>query len=210
MINPEEIEELLPFPIKVEICCDSTDFKTIVKNSFSEILTRHNKNYETKIGHIIRHYLDEDDSLMERNDCCIFVGKEVVQYIKFPNSDTSEEYDGFSQQVVDYYWSIISITEKVLDTWHDKIVEIQEENNSKLEKYKLDGYDEILYGYYLLHSDAKAFQHLKKLATRYPNSKYMNRLRRVYRLGSNGWHRKNRSLSYKIDIRQHDVSYENF
>ena len=213
MISHEEVEELLPCPIKIEICCDPDDFKNSVQDSFKDLLIKHNKNYDTKIEHIVRHYNQEDEDeefpILEYNECRIFVGKEIVQCIKCPDIKTSELSLSIPQSISDYYKSIVPITEQILNIWHDKIIEIQEENNINLEKYMLDEYDEILYAYYSIRSDSRAFMYLKKLATRYPNSRYKNILRRIYKNGLYG-HKKNITLANKISKRQCHERRENF
>ena len=213
MISHEEVEELLPCPIKIEICCDPDDFKNSVQDSFKDLLIKHNKNYDTKIEHIVRHYNQEDEDeefpILEYNECRIFVGKEIVQCIKCPNIKTSELSLSIPQSISDYYKSIVPITEQILNIWHDRIIEIQEENNINLEKYMLDEYDEILYAYYSIRSDSRAFMYLKKLATRYPNSRYKNILRRIYKNGLYG-HKKNITLANKISKRQCHERRENF
>lgn len=213
MISHEEVEELLPCPIKIEICCDPDDFKNSVQDSFKDLLIKHNKNYDTKIEHIVRHYNQEDEDeefpILEYNECRIFVGKEIVQCIKCPDIKTSELSLSIPQSISDYYKSIVPITEQILNIWHDRIIEIQEENNIKLEKYMLDEYDEILYAYYSIRSDSRAFMYLKKLATRYPNSRYKNILRRIYKNGLYG-HKKNIALANKISKRRCHERRENF
>ena len=213
MISHEEVEELLPCPIKIEICCDPDDFKNSVQDSFKDLLIKHNKNYDTKIEHIVRHYNQEDEDeefpILEYNECRIFVGKEIVQSIKCPDIKISELSLSIPQSISDYYKSIVPITEQILNIWHDRIIEIQEENNINLEKYMLDEYDEILYAYYSIRSDSRAFMYLKKLATRYPNSRYKNILRRIYKNGLYG-HKKNITLANKISKRQCHERRENF
>lgn len=213
MISHEEVEELLPCPIKIEICCDPYDFKISVQDSFKDLLIKHNKNYDTKIEHIVRHYNQEDENeefpILEYNECRIFVGKEIVQCIKCPDIKTSELSLSIPQSISDYYKSIVPITEQILNIWHDRIIEIQEENNINLEKYMLDEYDEILYAYYCIRSDSRAFMYLKKLATRYPNSRYKNILRRIYKNGLYG-DKKNIALANKISKRQCHERRENF
>ena len=213
MMSLKDVEELLPSPIKIEICCDPNDFKMVVQDSFNEVLKNHNRNYDTKIENIRRNYVneygDEDFSMLEHNECRVFVGNKIVQYTKCPDIYTTDLSVEIPQSISDYYMSIVPITEQILNIWHDKIVEIQDENNKKLENYKLDGYDELIFAYYSINSDDRAFQYLKKLATRYPNSNYNNRLRRVYRNGLYG-HRRNKKLACKINKRKTNAIKNNF
>ena len=71
-----------------------------------------------------------------------------------------------------------------MSVWHDKIIKIQEANKRTLEKYKADQYDEMVYAYYSYRTDDEhsVFQYLKRLAERYPNSRYMNSFNRQYRI----------------------------
>ena len=62
--------------------------------------------------------------------------------------------------------------------------------SEELKELEEEGYDELLYAYYHFNSDKKAFIYLKKLATRYPNSRYA---KSVYGSG----HRKKKN-KYKI------------
>ena len=169
-------------PVSVQPEYDGTMW-IVAYNSNEIIMLNHNRNYDTKIENIRRNYVneygDEDFSMLEHNECRVFVGNKIVQYTKYPDIYTTDLSVEIPQSISDYYMSIVPITEQILNIWHDKIVEIQDENNKKLENYKLDGYDELIFAYYSINSDDRAFQYLKKLATRYPNSNYNNRLRRV-------------------------------
>jgi len=193
MISSHEIEEFLPIPIKIEINDDQNEFELAVGNSFQKLLDKHNKGYETEIDNISIFFCDNDEGTLEHNECQIFIGKEVVHSMK-----GTESFDEDSQLAVEYYKSIVNITDDILSAWHDKIIEIQNENELKIEQYKAEEYDELLYGYYLMQHDSKAFKYLKKLAARYPNSTYMNKLRRVYRYGLYGWHRRSYALNRKL------------
>jgi hypothetical protein len=81
---------------------------------------------------------------------------------------------------------ILSLIEDHLNTWHDEIVMVQKANNAKLKDLEEDGYDELLYAYYHFNFNKKALVYLKKLAKRYPHSKYKDKLCRAYRLGLYG------------------------
>lgn len=203
MISLKKVEELLPCPIKIEICCDFEEFKSVVQNSLKDLRLKHNKNYDTKIEYIRVQFIqadeDNDFSMKENKECRIFVGKDVVQYIKCPEINTNEISDKITQNISYYYWSIVNITEQILKIWHDKIIEVQKQNESKVKQFEQEGYDEILFSYYNLRTDKRAFFYLKKLAERYPNSKYMDRLKRVYRSGYWGWHRRNPEMATKLN-----------
>lgn len=96
-------------------------------------------------------------------------------------------------------YGLYSIYEDILNIWHDKIIEVQKSNKLKLKQLEKEGYNEILFSYYNLQTDKRAFFYLKKLAERYPNSKYMDRLKRVYRSGYWGWHRRNPEMATKLN-----------
>lgn len=204
MLSATEVEEVLPSPIKIEICCEADDF--IVGDLFKNLLEKHNKKYETKIEYIARHYIDEDlkDTDYGHNEFKIFVGKELIYSGRGPNifEETPELNESF-------FMSLIPITEGILNTFHKKIIEIQEENKKTVAKYEEEGYDEILYAYYCIRSDSRAFMYLKKLATRYPNSKFKSKLRRIYGYGLYG-HKENIALANKISKRQRHEKWDNF
>lgn len=202
MLSYEEVEEVLPSPIKIEICCDSDYFKMTVQDSFEVLLDEHNKKYDTKIENISRRFSDFDESQLEDNEFEIRIGGQLIHKGKGPDF-----FEDDQSCIKNFYKSIVSLTEGILDTWHDQIISVQEENNKKLEIYKEESYDEILYAYYCIHSDTRAFQYLKKLAARYPNSFYKNKLRRVYINGLHGWHKKNKDLANKMNGR---VRHRNF
>lgn len=206
MLSIEEVEEVLPCPIKIEICCEAENFRITVGDSFKNLLEKHNKKYETKIEYIARHYIDEylEDTDYGHNEFKIFVGKELIYSGSGPNifEETPELNESF-------YMSLIPITEGILKTYHEKIIELQEENKKTLAKYEEERYDEMLYAYYR-RSDGKAFQYLKRLATRYPNSKYMNKLHRVYRNGLYGWHRRNPAMTIKLNKNSRYHNKSNF
>lgn len=198
MLSFEEIEEALPIPIKIEICCNPDDFNMAIQDSIKTLLSDHNKNYETKIENIIIHYISFEDKILNHNECRICIGKEDIHFMK--GLDLIEDSHELSEE---YYRSIINLAEAVLKTWHEKIIGIQNENELKLAQFKIDGYDELLYGYYCIRHERKAFEYLKKLAARYPNSKYVNQLRHVYRTGLYGWHKRNDKLSKKMSKREY-------
>lgn len=193
MLSLEQVEEFLLCPIKIEIICDSDEFKIAVQNLFTELINEHNKKHKQKIDHIVRHQYREDVN----NECRIFVGKEVVQYIKCPKINNFGAFDKLSQNILDFCSFFATSIEQMLDLWHEKMVEIQEENKIKIKGFQEENYNEMLYAYYSVRSDPKAFQYLKKLAIRYPNSKYMVILRRTYRFGLYG-QRKNANLADKL------------
>lgn len=196
MLSKDKLLEVFSQTFKIEICVKPRLTKNFIKKSIKELLIRHNEKYDTEIEDINISFFDEYEDTLEYNDCRILVGDEVVQCIKAP--DLSGEFKSD-----DYYNSIISITEQILDLWHDKIIEIQDENLRKLESFIEDEYYEIVYAYYSLFQPEKnGFKYLKKLATRYPNSKYMERLIFIYRKGKNNWHRGNKKLYEKLTIRK--------
>lgn len=201
MLSKEDVEEMVPSPIKINITCnddDLCDFDENYQNPFDKLKKSFNKKHDTKIEDIIVEYFcfgdedfDEESEYKNENSYVISVGKETV-YVMEPSDDSR------SQSFYDFYMSCKSVTEKIMNTWHDKIIEIQEDNNKKLEMYKMEEYDELLYSYYRMRGNEQAFIYLKKLAFRYPNSIYMKNLRRIYSIGKCGWHKKNKDLCVKL------------
>ena len=90
----------------------------------------------------------------------------------------------------EFWTSFLSLVEGILNIWHDEIIKAQKDNDAKLKKIKEEGYDEFLFAYYYFNNDTKFFMYLKRLATRYPNSRYA---KSVYGSG----HRKKKN-KYKI------------
>ena len=181
MLTFEDVEKIVPHPVKLEIGCDSGNFKCTFGDELIKVLENHNKKYDTKIECIPKHFwdLEDEDCKLQWNEYEIYVGNELI-------------YKGTVLAELD------SRLKEVLNSWHDKIVELQEENKRKIEQFEQDGYDELLYIYYRMRAENKAFCYLKRLASRYPNSIYRNTLRRVYRQGLYGWHAKSISLARKL------------
>lgn len=204
MITKEELEESLPFPVKIVICCVPRDFRMAVNDSFQEMLDRHNENYESKIDHVFRFYVDTDDNELELeyNEFEIYIGKDLVYKGKGPALFDTTPYEDEC-----FYNSIVTIMEGILNASHDRIIKVQEENYRKIEQFEDEEYYEMLYAYYNFRINSKAFFYLKKLATRYPNSEYMTKLRRVYRRGRPGWHRRNFAMLEKTGLHRSDVGY---
>ena len=104
-------------------------------------------------------------------------------------------------------YDLYSIYEDILNIWHDKIIEVQKSNKLKLKQFEKEGYNEILFTYYNFRLDKRSFFYLKKLAERYPNSRYMDKLKFVYRNGYRGWHRRSPEMVNKLDK---EFAYEEF
>ena len=184
MIDSEELEAYFPYPIKIEHgkCYDDDDrsFPWLLKRCCNELLNNHNKKYNTKVESIGWFSYPEEDGILENNEFRISVGSEVVQFGIFPDACRFEDF----KDAEAFYKKITSIAESIMSVWHDKIIKIQEANKRTLEKYKADQYDEMVYAYYSYRTDDEhsVFQYLKRLAERYPNSRYMNSFNRQYRI----------------------------
>lgn len=100
----------------------------------------------------------------------------------YSGKGSSFYFDTFEELTEKFYQSIATITEGILESWHDKIIEIQKENLLKLEQFESEGYDELLYSYYDSRRDLKALHYLKRLAKRYPNA-YKTKLLGIYKRG---------------------------
>lgn len=184
MIDSEELEAYFPYPIKIEHgkCCDDDDmsFPCLLKRCCNELLNKHNKKYNTKVESIGWFSYPEEEGILENNEFRISVGSEVVQFGRFPDACCFENF----KDAKAFYKKIISIAELVMNLWHDKIIKIQEANKRTLEKFKAAQYDEMVYAYYYYRTDDKhtIFLYLKRLAERYPNSRYMKACNRQYRI----------------------------
>lgn len=104
-------------------------------------------------------YFFEGDLDLEDNEFEIYVGRELV----YSGKGSSFYFDTFEELTEKFYQSIATITEGILESWHDKIIEIQKENLLKLEQFESEGYDELLYSYYDSRRDLKALHYLKGL-----------------------------------------------
>jgi len=135
----------------------------------------------------------EDDEELSNNEYAIYVGCEKVSNGKSPDCSTIELLEKF-------YNSVISSTKEVLDIWHDKIIEIQEDNKLTLQLLEEKEEYEILFQHYLFIRHKKAFALLKKLNNIYPGNRYYRRiLRKIYNTGYEGWHKRSPKLVKKID-----------
>ena len=175
MIDSEELEAYFPYPIKIEHgkCYDDDDmsFPCLLKRCCNELLNNHNKKYNTKVESIGWFSYPEEDGILENNEFRISVGSEVVQFGRFPDACRFEDF----KDTEAFYKKITSIAESIRSVWHDKIIKIQEANKRTLE---------MVYAYYFYRTDDKhtIFLYLKRLAERYPNSRYMNSFNRQYRI----------------------------
>lgn len=174
MISREELQETLPDPIRVEIFEEDIDedpghFFILI----NEKLEEHNERFCKKIDRV-KQEIGDCEGLLE-NEFAIFVGNTMVLKGRVP--DDIMNYDSYIAYEV----------ATVLEVWHDRIIEVQEDNIAKLKELDAEGYDEMLYAYYYnVHNGRKMFFYLKKLATRYPHSKYMRRLIGAYKRGFDG------------------------
>jgi hypothetical protein len=186
MFSREEIMKILPSPIRIEVCCYGDFPSDDVINLLNEIRERHNKNHDTKIENIrLRGYFFDEyeiaKSHIDYNEFKIYVGRKLIHEGREPSLTPKTEKVGD-----EFYMPILSLIEDHLNTWHDEIVMVQKANNAKLKDLEEDGYDELLYAYYHFNFNKKALVYLKKLAKRYPHSKYKDKLCRAYRVGLYG------------------------
>lgn len=198
MISDEELQEILPFPIKIIFYGEDEDcdlFRKVTRDSFKKLTEKHNKKYkeDTRMEEIARHYTDFTGG----NAFEVYVGNEIVHKGSAP--EQLEE-----DKLIEYFLSIVDITEKILDTWHDEIIKVQEENKIKLHELEAEEYYEMLYAYYSLRHDSKSFLYVKKLAERYPNSRYKNILRRIYKDGLYG-HKRSVPMRNKLSRREKGI-----
>lgn len=174
MISYEELQKILPDPVRVEIFEEDIDedpsqFFILI----NEKLEEHNERFYKKIDRV-KQEIGDCEGLLE-NEFAIFVGNTMVLKGRVP--DDIMNYDSYIAYEV----------ATVLEVWHDRIIEVQEDNIAKLKELDAEGYDEMLYAYYYYaHNRRKMFFYLKKLATRYPHSKYMRRLIGAYKRGFDG------------------------
>ena len=182
MIDDEDLEAYFPYPIKIEHgkCHDDDMVFSSLPKYYHKLLNNHNKKYNTKVESIGWVSYPEEEGILENNEFRISVGSEVVQFGKFPDACRFEDF----KDAEAFYKKITSIAESIMSVWHDKIIKIQEENKKMLEKYKADQYDEMVYAYYYYRTNDEhtIFLYLKRLAERYPNSRYMNAFNRQYRI----------------------------
>ena len=177
MFSENELIEILPYPIRLEIYCNETFLEMGVMELIKELRKKHNKNRDSKIESISVHYLNKDYiRYIENNKFKIYVGNQLIHEGNVPSL-----IDNNLKLCEKFYMSLVSLIEGILNIWHDEIIKVQKENDAKLKELEEEGYDELLYAYYHFNSDKKAFIYLKKLATRYPNSKYMKKLVQSYR-----------------------------
>lgn len=194
MVDFDYVQELLPIPVRVHVCFEHYDYMVKqLSEQLKQIKTEHNKGKEFPVNFVLLDYDSPewcDD--INRNEYKIFIGSKQIQ--SFTGDPSNEE--------LSYIWNLISqipnAVKGVLDAWHDEIVALQKINAEKIRELEEQKYDEVLYAYYHIINDKKAFLYLKRLAERYPNSKYCNRLRRIYRVGLKNWHEQNLSLAYKL------------
>ena len=213
MFSREEIMEILPDPIRIEIYCneckDAFFVRKLFKKIFKEIIEKHNRNRDTKIENYSFSFFGEGnisvESINEYIAYKIYVGKQIIH--EGSGLSAIDINENFNEE---FYMSILSLIEGNLNTWHDEIIKVQKENDAKLKELEEEGYDELLYAYYHFNSDKKAFIYLKKLATRYPNSTYMKKLVRIYRLGRRGLHESKPKLWKKMDKSTKRAKHKDF
>lgn len=178
----EDFECELPTPICMRICCKHEDFYCAVRGGFKEILKEHNSTHTEQIEILLRRIMEPGLSGqgMEYNSYEICVGDEVVMTGQGPKEDEARD------KQIAFYRSLLLIVKGVLEGWHDKIIELQKKNEAKIEILRYEGQYAILYRYYEVRHNKKALFYLKKLVELYPDSRYVNKLRRVYSVGLYG------------------------
>lgn len=205
MFSEDELIEILPYPIRFEIYCNETFLEMGVIELIKELREKHNKNRDSKIESISVNYINKDYvRYIENNKFKIYVGHQLVHEGKVPSL-----IDNNLKLCEEFYMSLVSLMKGILNIWHDEIIKAQEENDAKLKDLEEEGYDELLYAYYHFNSDKKAFIYLKKLATRYPNSKYMKKLVLIYRFGRRGLYESKPKL-WKMDKSMNRHNRKNF
>lgn len=200
MMKKNTMEELLPNPFKVYLNCDSDDFFDVVGDRLTEIREEISEKYSIEIEPYplgFCDYLDEYDS--EYNRYGIFVGKQMVMSGVGPDEFASDE------EFYEFCQTFVQVVHDVLETWKERILELQEERKEKLLRYEKEGFDELLFAYYYFHVNNRALIFLKRLVKRYPNSSYRSYMKRVYRRGSYGLNKPSQILCSKLANR-----YERF
>ena len=77
MFSENEIREILPCPIRIEIC--SATFFLCIHDLIKKLREKYNKNRDTKIEKIIVDYIEEDLlANLEYNQFKIYVGKKLI------------------------------------------------------------------------------------------------------------------------------------
>lgn len=193
-MNDVDIEKELPFPFKIEIVGESDFFHTMLDDRIDNLIFNHNSNHDTKVDGLFMGFLSESFRDIEENEYKIYVGEELL----YKGPENLEEniflYDS-------YYDEIVEKLEMIVDSHHDRIVELQEKNKMKVKKLEKEENYEMLYLYYNLNENKNAFHYLKKLVERYPHSHYRGDLIRIYRRGRKGWHDRNKYLAQKMGRR---------
>lgn len=183
----ENMEDLFPFPILLRINCDHEDFRfhlggislTETRERFNE---KHNINLKTFSTNIT-----DDDGTIPWNGYKFLIGTEEVLSGILSSSDA----EGFE--------NLLKIIETQLETWKDRILEIQDENDRLAQQYAQEGWDEIVLEYLSRIQDPKRFLYLKKLAKKYRNSSsYFKTLRRAYN-GRFKFCKKNEAMAKKLE-----------
>lgn len=193
-MNDVDIEKELPFPFKIEIVGESDFFHTMLDDRIDNLIFNHNSNHDTKVDGLFMGFLSDSFRDIEENEYKIYVGEELL----YKGPENLEEdiflYDS-------YYDEIVEKLEMIVDSHHDRIVELQEKNKMKVKKLEKEENYEMLYLYYNLNENKNAFHYLKKLVERYPHSHYRGDLIRIYRRGRKGWHDRNKYLAQKMGRR---------
>lgn len=194
----DSTEEELHIPLYINISYVNEDIEESIKYKLETIVYEHNKKQVHKIegfkNLVVVRYVDEDDEVWEdlsdkpEDSYKIKVGDTIVQSGIIP-SCVSNDYE--KQQL--FYDSLFQLFESTLIIWHDRIIEVQEENEKKIEKYEKEEKYEILYDYFSECSSKRAFRYIKKLAYRYPNSHWATSLKDSYYSGFYG-----RRINYTI------------
>lgn len=149
MISSEEVEEILPCPVQIKICCDRDVYLETLKDWLREIREEHNEKYGEEIYCINNcfvepDFLNDNDEVFNFNEYEIYVGRENIQKGKGPdNLFTVDEEENRK-----FYLSFIPLMKNILESWHDRIIEIQEENRLILEDLEREENYLMLFAYY--------------------------------------------------------------
>ena len=200
MISRKELHEVLPEALSLHIFKLPTKYQKKLEQLLDNLLTESDYKHYTKIEGIELYSFSSLDKLeenneLEGNEFAIYIGKQMVLKGSAPENMHHE-----GKELFDFFDSIVSSISNIIDLWYEKIIEAQEINHAKLQELEAECDFEMLYTYYNFHDSPEAFFYLKKLATRYPYSRYGHRLQRIYKKGKPHWHKKSEKLANKLKI----------
>lgn len=189
MFSDEDIMEIFPYPVKLELCTSS-----VVRLSFmcNRVTKDYNSNFEAKMP-TIRYFYNVDMEDSEEGDYKIYIGNEVVCNGRLRMEEPFKKNEECLEKIL----------KGIVFLYHDQIVKVIEKNNELLSKFEQEEYYELLYVYYRRERNPRNFFCLKKLADRYRNKTvYYKRLKNRY-LSGNHNHR-NIKMASKMTISNSD------